>query len=160
MQNLTLPTQLAGTLLPFGVELSSPKNSSCEASISTHGGPEGLVQQCSNQLGGMQHFSPPRELSWGSLYLHLLLTWYLGSSWSLKRPPMGAASSTAASLMGVSVEAGWALPGTVVLAQSLRNPSSGATPSRTVSSKKETVPLHHLPQFEDTLLPRGMVGLA
>ena len=40
-----------------------------------------------NWLGGVQHFSPPKELSWGSLYLPLLLTWYLGSSWFLNRPP-------------------------------------------------------------------------
>ena len=90
-----------------------------------------------NQPGGMQHFSPPGELSSGSLYFICSSHGIWGVVGPSRGPLMGAASSMAASSMGMSVEAGWALPGTVVSAWSSRNPSSGATPSRTVSSKKD-----------------------
>ena len=45
MQILVLPPQLADTLLLFSVEPSFPQNSGCKASMLTHGGPEGPVQQ-------------------------------------------------------------------------------------------------------------------
>ena len=92
----------------------------------------------SNQLGGMQHFSPPREPSWGSLYLHFsLLTWYLGSTWFLKRFPNWGFFLHGGLFNGRAGGGQLGTPGLVVLGWSSRNPSGGATPPRMASWKKE-----------------------
>ena len=148
MQNLALPTQLAGSLPPFGIELSFPQNSSCRASVLTHREPEGFV--CGgNWPGGVQHFPPPRELSWWSLHLHPLLTWYLGSSWFLKSPPNGSYFFHGGLFYG-SVSGGWlGTPRNSCLGLVLKKPFQWGYTIQDGVIKGGNVMFHHLPQFED-----------
>ena len=96
------------------------------------------LSSSSNWWRGVQHFPSTGELIWGSSDLCLLLMWHLGCSRFLKGSPERGCLHHGDLFYWNMVEVGRDSPGMVTLAQSLKNPSSGATLSRMVSSEKDT----------------------
>ena len=90
--------------------------------------------QLGNWLGEASTFVHPSHVTWGVVSSSIGPPKGVAS---LTATSVGTAFSTGSSLVGTSVKASWAFLGTVTLVQSSRNPSSGATLSKMVSSEKD-----------------------